>query len=190
MDTDINELAESPVISTSTDEEPLSPFVSPIEKGGKKVDIKLENMLTELKPLIRFDDLVVIYDKANTCGMEEVIDCLKETIPDVNDYLAGLPEDMSAEDKLNAIREGLRERAEALVATAPMPAPDLGAEVDEARSKQEAPELSRRIKTQYAMTPSVGGYNTGRSSVVSPYNTRRSPIRAKKGGKSTRILMV
>lgn len=189
---DVTVLNESTEVSTNLSGDILSPFVSVSpHKGGKKVNAKLERTLEELRPLIRFDDVAEIYNRANTCEMEEVIDYLKSTIPDVDAYLAEMPEDSNAEDKLNAIRRRLKERAESLVPAYEMPAPDLGAEVDEARNKAEAPEMSRRIKAQYGSSPVVRAYDTGRSSVVSPYNTRRSPIKPKnKSGKSTRFLLV
>jgi hypothetical protein len=125
-----------------------------------------EGVLKELSPLIRCEDLVEARRLAQESELAAVVQYLKSNIPEVNEYLSSVPEDASDAAKINAIKRGLKTRAEGLVPSYSMPAPFLGNEVEEARSKRNSPYKG------YVVSPYI---ETPKTSKV-----RRNPIKRSK----------
>jgi len=109
-------------------------------------------------------------------GVSDLLTFLQDNIPDTSIYLAGLPEDATDEDKVEAIRCGLEGRSKAIDeynSRVSQPSPFLGNEIEEARGKQEGPEVALRYKSQYDMIPGVR-QRENRGAVKS-YKVQRNP---------------
>lgn len=110
-------------------------------------------MLDSLRGVVRKGDVEVM--PRDTSG---TLKYLSENIPSANMYLSGLPEGAIEEEKVAAIIKGLEARAEAIDAynnRIPAEAPFLGNDVEEARGKQDGPNVALRYKSQYEVIPGV-----------------------------------
>lgn len=149
------------------------PIESPIVRAKIKEDIN--DMIQELLPLIRQEDIAEIRSMSDTSQLIDIIKYLGDNIPEVREYICSISLDSSDGEKVKAIKDGLRRRAESMVPDYEMPPPFLGNEVEEARSKQE--DASTRYSTQYGRVPFVKPVFRGRSAVDNPYyEPRKSSI--------------
>lgn len=149
---------------------------------------KVEEVIKKLEPVITEDKKVQARELADNCELCDVLTYLKDNVPEVNEYLSGLPVDATDEEKLAAINAGMKKRAESLVPAYDMSPPFLGNEVEEARDKQE--NNMYRYKSQYGQVPMVNPVYRGRSAVDNPYYTNPNKALKKVGRnpvKHTRI---
>lgn len=144
---------------------PLEPVITPEQRY--QIKCEADGIIKELAPLIREKDIVIVREKAESCDLKDVIKYLRDEIPEVKEYLKGLPDDATDEDKIVAIKRGLRARAEALVPSYVMETPFLGNDVEEARERGES--NMTRYKAQYGQVPMVSPVYRGRSAVHNPY---------------------
>lgn len=164
-------IPEEPIVEPTPEPIP-EPQPSPAEIEGirkrrQAIVESTDDILGGLEPIIRSEDALNVLSIAQNEGLDAVIAYLRENIPNVADYLSGIPEDASDEVKIKAIKKGLKERAESMVPDYQMPPPFLGNDVEEARSKQEGAET--RYATQYGVVPFVKPVYRGRSAVDNPY---------------------
>jgi hypothetical protein len=166
--------------NTGNDSNAQRPFAIDERSLAKKTEMKndAKEILEGFTGYIRAHD----FTKGEDMGKEDTsvkdfLTYLQDNIPDTSIYLSGLPKDATDEQKIEAIRCGLEGRSKVIDEynnRVVCESPFLGKEVDESRSKQEAPELSKRYKSQYDMIPSVRSTVSTRGSVKS-YKTQRNP---------------
>jgi hypothetical protein len=117
-----------------------------------------------------------ISDEGDVEMRDSALMYLEKNIPDVGMYLKGLSENATTEEKIAAIVKGLEEKSQEIedynnreIEDAPF----LGNEVEEARGKQEGPDISLRYKSQYEMIPGVKGRDN--RGTVKSYKVQRNP---------------
>jgi hypothetical protein len=156
-----------PIPEPTPEPQPSPAEIESIRQRRQAIIESTDNILGGLEPIIRSEDAVNVLKIAQEEGLDAVIAYLRENIPDVADYLSGIPEDASDDVKIKAIKKGLKARAESMVPDYQMPPPFLGNDIEEARSKQDG--AATRYATQYGVVPFVKPVYRGRSAVDNPY---------------------
>jgi hypothetical protein len=137
-------------------------------------DNDARRMLDNLRGVVREGDVMAMTAAAG--DVSETLKYLSENIPSANMYMSGMGEEATDEEKISAIIKGLEARAEAIDEynnRVPAEAPFLGNEVEEARSKQEGPNISQRYKSQYDVIPGVRQKES--RGAVKSYKVQRNP---------------
>jgi hypothetical protein len=123
-----------------------------------------KKILSDLEGVVREEDIKKMLAGTEDTGSEptinKVLAYLEKNIPGVEKYTEGLGKEATEEEKIAAIKKGLEERSEAIEEynnREICEAPYLGNEVEEARGKQEGPDVAKRFKSQYEMVPGVRG---------------------------------
>lgn len=172
----------------------VPPPMSEEERNG--ILMSTEDVLKDLSPLIREEDINQARQLAKECELNTVVNYLVENIPYLKERLGKSPMKYSAgQDSageggvtVEEIKRILRERAESMVPDYNMPPPFLGNEIDEARSKQEDAET--RYATQYEQVPFVKPVYRGRSAIDNPYYGTPDKKKVYRSPKVTRIKFI
>jgi hypothetical protein len=133
-------------------------------------------LLTQLEGVIRESDISTLEGTVGEVDRKFVLKYIEDNIPDASNYTVGLPKDATDDEKIAAITKGLKDRSAVIEAynnREICEAPYIGNEVEEARGKQEGPDVAKRFKSQYEMVPGVRGReNRG---AVKSYKVQRNP---------------
>lgn len=128
---------------------PIEPPLSNKEKAGKRNQIitTSENVLRELSPFIRAQDVIEARRLSRDSELSAVIEYLRNNIPDVEAYLSTLPDSASDSEKIAAIKYGLKRRMKPMEFGYDVPP----IEIEEARQRQEEPKVSLGYRKLYIM---------------------------------------